>query len=73
VLYLIDKDRKMAAIRPCREDEKGKGYSLHTNESQAYVSARAFLQTLGITDSGRIDAVIADGMLQFPYDKDVLQ
>lgn len=68
-LCLFDSEARRVAVQRCSNDNQH-GYRIYKPKSraQAYMSARAFLGKLGITDRKRIPVEIADGMLQFSID-----
>lgn len=65
VHLLVDSERQMAAIAPCKEDMNS--YRLGKNDCRAWVTSKSFLAMLGIEKSERISASLADGMVQFCY------
>jgi hypothetical protein len=62
VVFLIDKETQMVAIRAERDGEEG--YALVRQKSQMTISARSLIAYLKLTN-GRIPCVISDGMIQF--------
>lgn len=55
VEYLWDAEAKKIAFRPSEG-----GYRLHIGKTQAYVSARLFLEHIGNPNPGRYDSILDD-------------
>ena len=67
VHLLVDREAKMAAVRPWDAEDPNAYRLRFTQDGDATISARAFCKEFSLERTGRLRASVADGMSTFSY------